>query len=204
MGMLIILSEGGVAAGVRRIEAITGVGAYRHVQKNQQLITQVADILKVQPQNVLQRVDDLTHEIREKDKGLNKLKDQLAGSSTDDLLSQIQIIDGVNTIIQFIDNQEMDDLRKIGDILKDKLGSGVITLASSNGSKVNFIATATKDILAKGVHCGNLIKEVAKIAGGGGGGRPDMAQAGGKDPDKIGDALSATREILEKQLKGAI
>ena len=204
IGMLIILSEGGVAAGVRRIEAITGVGAYRHVQKNQQLITQVADILKVQPQNVLQRVDDLTHEIREKDKELNKLKDQLAGSSTDDLLSQIQIIDGVNTIIQFIDNQEMDDLRKIGDILKDKLGSGVITLASSNGSKVNFIATATKDILAKGVHCGNLIKEVAKIAGGGGGGRPDMAQAGGKDPDKIGDALSATREILEKQLKGAI
>ncbi|HZK57305.1 MAG TPA: alanine--tRNA ligase [Clostridia bacterium] len=204
IGMLIILSEGGVAAGVRRIEAITGVEAYRHIQENQRLITQIADILRVQPQNMLQRIGDLTHEIREKDRELNKLKDQLAGSSTDDLLSQTQIIDGVNTIIQFIDNQEMDDLRKIGDILKDKLGSGVIILASGNDGKVNFIATATKDILARGMHCGNLIKEVAKVAGGGGGGRPDMAQAGGKNPDKIEDALSVAREVLEKQLRGTI
>lgn len=201
IGMLIILSEGGVAAGVRRIEAITGIETYRHVQKNQQVIAQITDTLKTQPQNVVQRVDELIHEIKEKDRELNKLKSRLASSSTDDLLDQMQSISGVNTVIQSVDNQEMDDLRKIGDVLREKINSGVIVLASDKGGKVNFIATATKDVLGKGIHCGNLIKEVAKITGGGGGGRPDMAQAGGKNPDKIGDALSLAKEILKKQLK---
>ena len=201
IGMLIILSEGGVAAGVRRIEAITGIEAYRHVQKNQQVIAQITDTLKTQPQNVVQRLDELIQEIKEKDRELNKLKSRLASSSTDDLLDQMQSISGVNTVIQSVDNQEMDDLRKIGDVLREKINSGVIVLASDKGGKVNFIATATKDVLGKGIHCGNLIKEVAKITGGGGGGRPDMAQAGGKNPDKIGDALSLAKEILKKQLK---
>ncbi len=200
IGMLIILNEGGVAAGVRRIEAITGVEAYKHVQKNQQLITQMADTLKTQTSNVLQRVDELLDEVKEKDRELNKLKSQLASGSTDDILNKMESIDGVNIIIQSVDDQGMDDLRKIGDVLKEKIGSGVIVLASGKNGKVNFIATATKDVLAKGVHCGNLIKEVAKIAGGGGGGRPDMAQAGGKNPDKIEDALAAAKEILKEQL----
>ena len=201
IGMLIILSEGGVAAGVRRIEAITGIEAYKYVRKNQGLIAQIADTLKTQTPNVLQRVDELVHEVKEKDRELNKLKSQLASSSTDDLLDGVQSVDGVNVIVQSINDQGMDDLRKIGDVLKEKIGSGVIILASGSGDKVNFIATATKDVLTKGIHCGNLIKEVAKIAGGGGGGRPDMAQAGGKNPDKIEDALSAAKEILREQLK---
>ena len=202
IGMLLILSEGGVAAGVRRIEAITGIEAYKHVRENQRFITQIADTLKAQIPNVLQRVNELLDEVKEKDRELNKLKSQLAGSSTDDILNQAQSVDGVNIIIQFMDDQGMDDLRKIGDVLKEKIGSGVIVLASGKGGKVNFIATATKDVLAKGVHCGNLIKEVAKIAGGGGGGRPDMAQAGGKNPDKIEDALAIAKEILKDQLSG--
>lgn len=201
IGMLIILSEGGVAAGVRRIEAITGVEACKYVQKNRQTIIQIADTLKAQTQNVPQRVDELINEIKNKDREINKLKSRLASSSTDDLLNQVQSINGVNTIIQSIDNQEMNDLRKVGDVLKEKLDSGVIILASDKGGKVNFIATATKDVLAKGVHCGDLIREAAKVTGGGGGGRPDMAQAGGKNPDKIKDALSIAKEILEKQLK---
>ncbi|HZJ76806.1 MAG TPA: alanine--tRNA ligase [Oscillospiraceae bacterium] len=201
IGMLIILSESGVAAGVRRIEAVTGIEACRYVQENRQTMMQIADKLKAQLQNLPQRVDELTDEIKEKDREINKLKTRLASSSTDDLLSQVQSVDGVNIIIQSIDNQEMNDLRKIGDALKEKLESGVIILASDKNGKVNFIATATKDVLAKGVHCGNLIKEAAKVTGGGGGGKPEMAQAGGKNPDKIGDALSIAKEILEKQLK---
>lgn len=202
IGMLLIVSEGGVAAGVRRIEAITGVEAYKYVQKNQETIGRIADTLKTQPQNIVNRIDELVHEIREKDREINKLKSQLASGSTDDLLKEVETIKDVKAIIQSIDNQSMDDLRKIGDVLKEKLGSGVVVLASSQDGRVNFIATATKDLVSKGVHCGNLIKETAKVAGGGGGGRPNMAQAGGKDPDKIGDALVIAKETLESQLNG--
>ena len=201
IGMLIILSESGVAAGIRRIEAITGMKAYKYVQKNRQTIMQIADTLKTQTQNVSQRIDELINEIKNKDKEISRLKNQLASGSIDDLLDQVQSINGVSTIVQSVDNQEMDDLRKIGDVLKEKLGSGLIILSSNKGNKVSFIATATKDILARGIHCGNLIKKVAKITGGGGGGRPDMAQAGGKDPNKIGDALFAAQEILKEQLE---
>lgn len=202
IGILLIVSEGGVAAGVRRIEAITGIEAYRYVQKNQETIDKIADSLKTQSQNILNRVDELVNELREKDREINKLKSQLASGSTDELLNKLESIKGVKAIIQPIDSQAMDDLRKIGDVLKEKLGSGVVVLASGGEGRVNFIATATEDLVGKGVHCGNLVKEAAKLAGGGGGGRPDMAQAGGKKPDKIGEALDLAREILEKQLEG--
>ncbi len=201
IGMLIIVSEGGVAAGVRRIEAITGIEAYKYVQKNQETIKEIADKLKTQTSNLLERVDELVNEGREKDKELNKLKSQLASGSTEDLLNQIESINGVDIIAQSIDNQGMDDLRKIGDLLKEKIASGLIVLASKNDNKVNFIAMATKDVLVKGVHSGNLVKEAAKVTGGGGGGRPDMAQAGGKNPDKIEEALNRVRQVLKEQLK---
>ncbi len=169
IGILIILSEAGVAAGVRRIDAITGIEAYKYVQKNQEI---------------------------------DKLKSQLASNSTGDFLNNAESINGVNIIVESIDNQDMDDLRKIGDALKEKIGTGVIVLASNNNDKVNFVAMATKDAVLKGVHSGNLVKEAAKIAGGGGGGRPDMAQAGGKNLEKIEEALIVIKDLLKTQLNG--
>ncbi len=202
IGMLIILSEAGVAAGVRRIEAITGIEAYKYVQKNQETIQKIAETLKTQTQNVLERVEDLAYEVKEKDREINKLKSQLASNSTGDILNNAESINGVNIIVESLSDQEMDDLRKIGDVLKEKIVSGIIVLGSVSGDKVNFVAMATKDVVAKGVHSGNLVKEAAKIAGGGGGGRPDMAQAGGKNPDKIEEALAAVKEMLKNQLNG--
>ena len=111
------------------------------------------------------------------------------------------MVGGINVVVEVLENQEMDDLRKIGDVLKEKIGSGVIVLGSSNQDKVNFVAMATKDAVSKGVHAGNLVKEAAKIAGGGGGGRPDMAQAGGKNPQKIQEALDTVKEILVNQIQ---
>ncbi|MBU5677969.1 alanine--tRNA ligase [Alkaliphilus sp. MSJ-5] len=202
IGILIILSEAGVAAGVRRIEAITGIEAYRYVQKNQETIQKIAETLKTQTQNVIGRVDELVQEVKEKDKEIDKLKSQLASNSTGDFLNNADSINGVNIIVESIDNQDMDDLRKIGDALKEKIGTGVIVLASNNNNKANFVAMATKDAVSKGVHSGNLVKEAAKIAGGGGGGRPDMAQAGGKNPQKIEEALAVIKDLLKTQLNG--
>ncbi len=200
IGMFIMLSEAGVAAGVRRIEAITGMEAYKYVQKNQKTIQEIADTLKTQVQNVVERVADLVHETKEKDREINKLKSQLASNSTGDILDKATVVGGINVVVEVLENQEMDDLRKIGDVLKEKIGSGVIVLGSSNQDKVNFVAMATKDAVSKGVHAGNLVKEAAKIAGGGGGGRPDMAQAGGKNPEKMQEALDTVKEILINQL----
>jgi len=135
-------------------------------------------------------------------KKIDKLKSQLASNSTGDFLNNAESINGVNIIVESIDNQDMDDLRKIGDALKEKIGTGVIVLASNNNDKVNFVAMATKDAVLKGVHSGNLVKEAAKIAGGGGGGRPDMAQAGGKNLEKIEEALIVIKDLLKTQLNG--
>lgn len=196
IGMLIILSETGIAAGVRRIEAITGLEAYKYMQKNQETIAKISETLKTQTQNLVTRVDSLVHELKEKDKEINKFKSQLASGATDELLEKAEDIAGVKIIVQAIAGQSMDDLRKIGDVLKEKIGSGVILLASTNDDKVNFVGMATKDVLSKGIHVGNLVKEAAVISEGGGGGRPDMAQAGGKNPEKIEESLVAVKKSI--------
>lgn len=200
IGVLKILTEAGVAAGVRRIEAITGIEAYKYVNKTEETVIKIAETLKTQTQNVVNRVNELTSEIKEKDKEINKLKSQLASNSTGDLLNNAENINGVKTIVASIDAEGINDLRKTGDALKEKIESGVIVLASSSNGKVNFIAMATKDLLSKGIHCGNIVKEAAKVTGGGGGGRPDMAQAGGKNPEKIEEALIVIKDVLKVQL----
>lgn len=200
IGLLKILSENGVAAGVRRIEAVTGVEAHKYVNKTVETINKIAKTLKTQTQNVIERVNDLSDELKDKDKEINKLKSQLANNSTGDLLNNAETINEVKTIVSAIEAEGMDDLRKVGDALKEKIDSGVIVLAASNNGKVNFVAMATKDTVSKGVHCGNIVREAAKVTGGGGGGRPDMAQAGGKNPEKIEEALDVVKGVLKTQL----
>lgn len=196
-----IVSESGVAAGVRRIEALTGLGAIQYYNEKEKLLGDVAAALKASPQDCLKKVDILTNEIKAGQKEIEQLRSKLVAGSIDDILSNAAIVKGIKVITAKYDGLDMDSLRNTSDMLKNKVGSGVVVIASNFEDKVNFVVTATKDTLEKGIHCGNIIKETAKIAGGGGGGRPDMAQAGGKDVSKIKDALDHSIKVIESQIK---
>jgi len=140
-------------------------------------------------------------EMKEAQTEIEKLRNKIVSNSLDEVLSSVVEINGVNVIKMRYDQLDLDGLRNTGDRIKNKMKSGVVVLGSAFGDKVNFIVTATQDVILKGIHCGNIIKEVAKIAGGGGGGRPDMAQAGAKDVNKIDEALRFSIKMIESQIK---
>lgn len=196
-----VLGESGVAAGVRRLEALTGESAISYYSDKEQQLNEVAQALKASPADAIKKVDTLSQELKAYEKELEQLKNKLVSGAADDVLSNAADISGVKVVTARFDQLDMEGLRNTGDMLKNKLGSGVVVLGSSYGDKVSFIVTATKDVLGKGVHSGNVIKEVAKVAGGGGGGRPDMAQAGGKDISKIDQALKQALSVIESQIK---
>ncbi|OCL26829.1 alanine--tRNA ligase [Orenia metallireducens] len=196
IGLFKIINESGIAAGVRRIEAVTGHEALDYVKKQEETILTIADKLKSSPKEVVTKVESLQLQIKDLEKELTSLKDKLASSQSGDLISEAQDLNGVKTILHSIDGIDADGLRKMGDSLKDKLDSGIVVLASKVDGKVIFIAIVTKDLVKEGYHAGNIIREVAKVAGGGGGGRPDMAQAGGSRPEKIEEALAKAKELI--------
>lgn len=200
IGMFKILSESGVAAGVRRIEAITGMSVYEYLNKKESVISEVCTTLKAKEDNMINKAKSIVEELKDSNKELESLKNKIAMSSVEDAIIRKEI-KGVNLITAKFDDMDMNSLRTMGDNLKDKFGSCVVVIANKSGYKVNFIVTATKDVVQRGVHSGNIIREVAKVAGGNGGGRPDMAQAGGKDSSKIKEALLKAKEVLENQIK---
>lgn len=200
-GFVKILGESGVAAGVRRIEALTGEAAISYYMEKEKLLNDVAAALKTNPQDSLKRVDALTGELKNAEKEIEQLRNKLVSGSLDEVLSKAMEVKGIKVVTARFDQLDMDGLRNTGDTLKNKLGSGVVVLGTGYGDKVNFVVMATKDAIEKGAHAGNIIREVAKIAGGGGGGRPDMAQAGGKDASKINEALEAAKKVIEVQIK---
>jgi alanyl-tRNA synthetase len=157
--------------------------------------------LKASPQDSLKKVEALGQELKNAEKEIEQLRNKLVSGEADDVISKAVDVKGVKVVTARFDTLDIDGLRNTGDMLKNKIESGVVVLGSNYGDKVSFIVTATKDVMAKGIHSGNIIKEVAKIAGGGGGGRPDMAQAGGKDASKINDALKAAIPVIEAQIK---
>ncbi|NLN97083.1 MAG: alanine--tRNA ligase [Eubacteriaceae bacterium] len=199
-GLFKIVSEGGVAAGIRRIEAVTGMNAFQYVEDLEDDIQDVADKAKTTPDHLVQRVEELLDLTKSQEKTIQSLKQKTAGNLVDDLMAQVEDIQGNKTLIAAVPNLDMEALRNMSDMFRDKMGSGMVLLGTTDGSKVNFIASATKDMVSKGFHAGKLIKEVATIAGGGGGGRPDMAQAGGKKPEKIQEALETGRHWLKEAL----
>jgi len=201
IGLFKILSESGIASGVRRIEAITGRTAYEHMKDVEKQLNDISAILKTNKKDVTERVKSLMDELKEKEKEMESLKGKIASSLADDIIKQKHKVNDVDVLTCKVDNMDINSLRNLGDEIKNLMGSGIIVLASAIDNKVSFVSMATKDIVNKGVHAGNIIKEVAKIAGGGGGGRPDMAQAGGKEPSKIKEALNAVDEIVMNQLK---
>ena len=200
VGSFKILSENGVAAGVRRIEAVTGKEALKHYQAQEDEIKEICRLVKSAPDKLLARLEQLLAEQKETAKELEKLKAKMAGGAADEMLNSKVEIGGVAVLAAEVKDMDGNALRTMGDQLKQKLGSGVVVLASGKDGKVNLMAMATDDVVKKGVHAGNIIKAAAAVCGGGGGGRPNMAQAGGKDASKIADALEKAKAVVAEQL----
>ena len=201
VGLFKILSEGGVAAGVRRIEAITGHAVYEYLTNRDNMINEVCSALKTKEDNLVQRANHLVEENKALAKELHETKTKLNLQSVDSLLDAKVEINGVNLLCAKFEDIDMNTLKETADTLRDKVGSGVVVLSNVADNKVNFVVTATKDVIEKGIHSGNIVREVAKIANGKGGGRPNMAQAGATDVSKVDEALSYASEVVKSQVK---
>ncbi len=195
-----ILSETGIAAGVRRIEALTAKGVFDYFKQLEDSLHLVAKTLRTTPFAVGQKVEAMQDEIRKLQSENEKLKDKLAKESLGDVMDQVVDVGGVRLLATEVSGVDANGLRNLGDQLKEKMGSGVVVLASSQEGKVNLLAMATDDAVAGGAHAGNLVREIAGLVGGKGGGRPNMAMAGGKNPDGIPAALEKAKEAVKGQL----
>ncbi|MCM1056731.1 MAG: alanine--tRNA ligase [Firmicutes bacterium] len=196
-----ILSENGVAAGVRRIEALTGSGVMSYYRNLENTLEEAGRVLKTNPAALVEKCSHIMAEIKSLHSELESLKAKAAQDALGDVMDQVREVRGVKLLAVSVDGVDMNGLRDLGDQLKGKLGEGVVVLLSNqDGGRVNMVAMATEGALAKGAHAGNLIKGIAGLVGGGGGGRPNMAQAGGKDPGGIPAAIAEAVKVLESQL----
>ncbi len=198
IGSFKILSEGGIAAGTRRIEALTAKGVLDYYKRIEDELKAAALAAKTEPDKLEKRIENLIAEVKNLTSENEKLKAKLAGSSLGDILDKAEDKDGVKILAAKVADVDMNGLRNLGDSIKEKLGECALLLASSFEGRVSLVAMATDEAVKKGAHAGNLIKEVAAIVGGGGGGKPNMAQAGGKDPNAIDEAVAKAFEILRK------
>lgn len=195
-----IISESGVAANVRRIEALTGSGVIDYYNNIENELRNASKAAKSEPSKLADKIKTLNDEIKSLKSENESLKSKLANNSIGDVMNQVKDVKGIKLLAQKVADMDMNGLRNLGDSLKEKLGDGVIVLASSTENKVNLMVMASDDAIGKGAHAGNLIKAIAPIVGGGGGGRPNMAQAGGKNPSGIDEALEKASEVLESQI----
>ncbi len=200
IGSFKILSENGVAAGVRRIEALTGNGVLQYYKNLENIIQEAAKAVKATPGNLVEKCGHLMAELKSLHAELESLKSKAAKDAMGDVMNQVQEVKGVKLLAVSVDGVDMNGLRDLGDQMKEKLGEGVVVLMSGQDGKVNMIAMATEKAQKAGAHAGNLIKGIAALVGGGGGGRPGMAQAGGKNPAGIPAAVAEAVKVLEGQL----
>lgn len=200
IGTFKIISETGVAAGVRRIEAVTGRGALKYYSELEDTVNAITSTVKAKKADVVKRVEALSNELKEAHKENDKLKSEIAHAKAGSLTSDVKEKNGIKYLVNKLDGLDMNGLKNMGDSLKDELQNGVVVLLSAADGKVNLVAMATPSAVEKGVHCGNIIKAVSAIVDGKGGGRPNMAQAGGKDASKIDDAIKVAFETIEGQL----
>ena len=196
-----IISESGIAAGVRRIEALTGDGVFAYYKEIEKKQAEIAAMLKTSPAEIEEKIAHLQAEVKALHSENESLKAKMAQEAVGDVLNQVQDVKGGKLLAVSLTDVDMNGLRDLGDQLKEKLGEGVVVLASVAGGKVSLLAMVTEQAQKAGAHAGNLIKGMAAIVGGGGGGRPNMAQAGGKNPDKVPEALDAAANILADQIK---
>jgi alanyl-tRNA synthetase len=195
IGLFKIIQESGIAAGVRRIEAVTGNTAVALVQDNEDSLKQIAAVLKSSQDTVVERVEQLNHANKQLEKELSQLKAKLASSAGTDLAAQAEEINGVKVLVAIVEGLDSKSLRDTTDQLKNKLGTAVVLLATVDGDKVSLVAGVTKDLTDR-VKAGELVKEIAQKVGGKGGGRPDMAMAGGNSPDQLPEAILYAKQYL--------
>ena len=195
-----IISESGIAAGVRRIEALTSEGLIHYYEKLSADLAEASAAAKTTPDKLTERIETMQGEIKALQSENEKLKNQMAKDAVGNVMDQVVEINGVKLLAVALKDTGMNELRNLGDQFKEKLGNGVVVIASAAEGKVNLMATATDEAIKAGAHAGNLIKGIAALVGGGGGGRPNMAQAGGKNPDGIQAALKKAAEVLKEQL----
>lgn len=195
-----ILSETGVAAGVRRIEALTSKGLMKYYDELEKKLHEAAKLLKATPDNLTDKITHLQADNKALHSEVESLKSKLAKDAMGDVMNQVKEVNGMKLLAIKVEGVDMNGLRDLGDQLKEKIGEGIVVIASVNDGKVNLMAAATEDAVKKGAHAGNLIKGIAGCVGGGGGGRPNMAQAGGKNPAGIEEALAKAEELLKGQV----
>ena len=201
IGFFKILSESGVAAGVRRIEALTGANVMAYYKELEENFQKAVSAAKATPATLVDKIQHMQAEMKALFSENESLKSKAAKEALGDVMSQVQDVKGVKLLATSVDGVDMNGLRDLGDQLKGKLGEGVVVILSNQDGKVNMVAMATDQALAAGAHAGNLIKGIAALVGGGGGGRPNMAQAGGKNPAGIPDAIAKATEVLAEQIQ---
>jgi len=202
LGLFKIVSESGVAAGVRRIEAVTGMGVLKLLEEKQELILKTAAAFKLKsPAEIAVKAEAVVNENRELERKLEKFNDKMAALRTKNMMASVRHLGAVNVLAAQVDGMGANEMKALADNAKSQMTAGVVVLAANDGGKITFVAMAMPEAVAAGVHCGNIIREVTAICGGKGGGKPDMAQGGGTDPLKIDDALSKVDEIITGMLK---
>ena len=202
IGQFRIVSEAGIAAGIRRIEAVTGARCYEMNKEDRVLINEAAAALKTPKDKIVEKINALHADVKSLEKEIAEIQKAKAGSFADDAVKAAKEFGSVKAVVASCDAADAAALRDTADKIRDQLGNGVVFLAAEGDGKLLFTAMAAKSAVDAGIHCGNIIKEAAKVAGGGGGGRPDMAQAGGKDVSKLADALAKAEEMIASQVKG--
>ncbi|MBU9712534.1 alanine--tRNA ligase [Evansella tamaricis] len=198
IGLFKIVSEGGIGAGVRRIEAVTAKKAYEFMNGQVDVLKNAADLLKTKLNDVPFRIEQLQKQLKEKERENESFAAKLSQLEAGNILDEMEEINGIPLLVKQVNVTDMNRLRQMADSLKEKINSGILVLASVNNGKVNIVTSVSKDLVKEGHHAGNIVKEVATHCGGGGGGRPDMAQAGAKNPEKLGEALKIVPELVKR------
>jgi alanyl-tRNA synthetase len=201
IGLFKIISEFSIAAGIRRIEAVTGKEAIARTRQKEKMLEKLCGVLDVQDNMVIQRAEELMQQIKDFKKEIQKAKAEDAQKYSSELVTHAKKVSGVNIVTEVIEGAEVDDLRKAVDSLKKSLKSVAIILGTTENGRVTLITSLSSDLVKKGLHAGNIAKDIAKIVGGGGGGRADMAQAGGQLPDKLSDALDLGFKIIREKIE---
>ena len=201
IGTFRIVSESGIGSGIRRIEAVTGREAIRFANERENILLKMAELLKTRPEEAVSKLEGLILKVKDLEHEISSLNAKSAKIQVQELLKNLKEFNGVQYVVAKVAVNDMDMLRNMADMVRDQISCGVAVLGAVANDKINFVAVATKDAVSRKVHAGNIVKEAAKIAGGGGGGRSDMAQAGGKNIEKLSDALQVAETIIKQQLK---
>jgi alanyl-tRNA synthetase len=202
LGFVKLMGESSIAAGVRRVEALTGTTAVTAVQDDTLLLSNVANLLKTPRTDVSERIERLLQEQRELEQQLQQLKGQQALANVSALVEEAALVEGVRIVASLVTDTDRNGLRRLVDELKNRLESGVVVLASVTGDEVAFVVGVTSDLVKnRGLHAGKIISELTQLADGRGGGRPELAQGGGKNPSKVSAAIGAATEIVKKQIE---